>query len=252
MVILIVIPAGLTKHDDGKQKQLAATHGLEQHPDLRLRHGLAVDVEAVHELLQREVAVVVLVHEVEHLHVLVQLLHRQVPRHHAQRLLLELVHGGELLQPGAHGLAQRHVRRRVRVLQPRVLCMQLRILDIIISSAISTQQHWRVEASQARRRWRLTKHLPRREARGGVWVEHPPDEVLGVGGHSRPWLPIEVDVAAEYRLRDLLVVVCVVHVASVDMISSATSTGSEEEEKACAPRAYGLPPQNGGTPQRRM
>uniref|UniRef100_A0A0D9XAB9 Uncharacterized protein n=1 Tax=Leersia perrieri TaxID=77586 RepID=A0A0D9XAB9_9ORYZ len=56
--------------------------GKVDHPDLGLRYGLAVDVKSIHELLQRQMSVLVLVHEVEHLHVLVQLLHRQIPRHH--------------------------------------------------------------------------------------------------------------------------------------------------------------------------
>lgn len=47
-----------------------------------------------------------------------------------------------------------------------------------------------------------------RQAGGWVRIKHPPDEVLGVGGDPRQWLPVEVDGAAEDRLRDLLVVVC--------------------------------------------
>jgi hypothetical protein len=46
-----------------------------------------------------------------------------------------------------------------------------------------------------------------REAGFRVRVEHPADEVLGAGGDPGPWLPAEVDAAAEDGLRDLLVVV---------------------------------------------
>ena len=48
-----------------------------------------------------------------------------------------------------------------------------------------------------------------REPGGGVWVEHPPDQVLGVAGHPRPLLSGEVDATTEDRLHDLLVVVCI-------------------------------------------
>lgn len=170
------------------------------HEKLHLGLGeLGADLgEAVLELLERDPAVVVGVHEREHVLDHLHLLYRQVFRDHlraslggqtqkrARRrrrrhqeqsthatyphgLLLEAVHEGELLEAGADDVAEGDVGGAGGVVEPGVV-----------------------------------EHLLRRGAAARVHVEHLADEGLGGAGDARPWLPVEVGGAAEDGARHAL------------------------------------------------